>query len=369
MVQNLNCILSMKFKILIYIITCLLSTSVCTALTCVELVSASKSRSVKREYTAPSSHTENEALANQVIGAYRAKDFGPQSIWYKFTQNPQFKGPSVALNRNMTPIDLVAAAFKKENPQQPLDLTYLNYLIQLRSTYQPPSKAKSPTIFVTFESVGIRFLNRLSSERIGLVGFFEGEVDGRRMTKKEFVEHDIGHFHGLELKTGDFTETDFGRDTFTAKHFNNFQYDTISKSLSEHQRVLFDVGYYLYYHEGVGGNDFGYGVSLMGSRPTLQGLQKVYRGIGAFHFSISFDNGFRVRLKKSAYEDAKDMSGSVISRFRNPKDMRNLLPQEVLKAIAERPMDEDKIIGNFIGESFTVFLWYHYSVSRQLLGI
>jgi hypothetical protein len=356
MLEDFKSISKIKNIVLSAYLSIFLVSSFASANTCKLFYLGDKVQSIGRNYTAPRSHTENEELANNVVAAHENRNFGLNSVWYEFIHDPRYNGP-------MEPGEPVLMAAESINAgrirRKPVELDYY-YGVKARD---PDSR-----YFVTWKRIGIRAVNRLVSNRIKFAGFFDGYADGRHFTKRQFLQHDLSHAYSTHESTSVYP--------FDIKLFDKVRYESIVESLSENDRVLFDIGYFLFYFERIANGLHFNEIDL--NNLTLERVQSIYAHLIDSYTSgigIVFENGhpkaevIKERKLPLVYiQPSFEKKFRLVNRFLNKKDLYGLLPRQVKFEIRNQPSDQD-IVGDFVEKSLTLFLQKHYEAVLDLLEI
>ena len=315
-------------------------------------------------YTPSKWHLMGDDIANRVVQSLsHYKGSSANSVWLDFTRDPRYNGrrptkPSGALNTAMNTLEKKSSKVDKEA------------LLLIKETVDD-AKSSWPYFFVTWENLGIRGINRLIAHRIYPVGLTNKSmnVDGRTLEPKAFFEHDLGHAFGNEAIINSSMGTEWGvKDNFSKKFYENFQYDSIIDKLSDSDKVLFDIAYFLYFHEGIGTSGWGYMMAQVhaSSHLSIESIQQAYKAtMGArFDFDFHAEGGLAIFLQRKN----EFTTNNLIQRFLNKGDLYVNLPVEIKNQLKETPEKSSEILANFLSKAFTVFFSPHYDLSKRLLG-
>lgn len=285
------------------------------------------------------------------------------SIWLDFEKDPRYHGHAAkateALEAAMTSLDSDTSKVDRQ------ELTYMAEVLD-------QAQASWPYFFITWEDLGVRAINRLISYRIYPVGLRDTimKVDGRTLEPRKFLEHDLGHARGNELIINSSQKTAWGvKDDFSKTFYKQFNYDSIWSKLTENDRVLFDLAYFLYFHESVGNSTWGFMLAQIhaSARPTVDDLQKIYKGQYYHTFSFEFHNDGTVSVTPKIIDGLADEI--LVERFLDKGDLWVHLPVEIKNQIKNNPDNAKAILAKFLGEMFTVFFKPHYALAKQVLGL
>lgn len=114
------------------------------------------------------------------------------------------------------------------------------------------AKASGASFFLTWQELGLTALNRLFSHRaypIGLVNQ-KTNIDGSSYNPQQVPLHDIFHVYRNEKTIKLFTQQD-GKllENFAEIFYRQIDYDLLAPNFSESDQILFDFGYFVYFHE------------------------------------------------------------------------------------------------------------------------
>jgi hypothetical protein len=332
-------------------------------------------------YSAPQIHLTGENIATKAITEYRRGLTGLNSTFFEFTRDPRFT-PYKKQIEGRKPLDIVEE-YLYGRTGRTADVDSVDEMNVLRSQdAQVNSKAlPEPQFFVTWAAMGIRAINRLIEHRIHLVGLIDGtiEVDGLTMDKVQFVRHDLDHAMALDAMTLDYYEVQklqklhtnhtpqnskakiTIRDRFSRRLFESFSYEAQIKNMSESERVLFDIGYFVFFREDTFFDQVAFGAKLTDAAMQVPhtDLLQIYRSIpSSYEFELTENGDLQVKLSINE----QDLKGqySPLKRFLNSKDLRGLLPPEVERKIQISPSDEKLIIKEFLEETFSFFFARHF---------
>jgi hypothetical protein len=234
------------------------------------------------------------------------------------------------------------------------------------------------TFLLTWENLGLRAINRLFSQRIYPVGLIDQDVkvDGRVMAPWLFPIHDLYHARFNEILVDSFTQRDGKSPRNFAKIFyEQLRYDDLFSTLSEKEKLLFDFGYFIYFHESHGSAEWGSEIAntILTEEISKERLRKFYRDHFFQHenFSFAFSDDGKVTVSlHGKYESIEyDTSFRIVQRLLNKDDMLTHLPMEIQQQIADHPDKVRAIATGFAQEFLTLFFQLHYNLATQILGI
>ena len=310
-----------------------------------------------RVYTAPLEHLEGIEVADKAIAEYDAYN-KPGSVWLAFAKDPRFLNFPVNSSPFSSAIDFFDRQSKKWGG-------YNVYKPDIEPAYKQDAFIGGPAHFlVSWNSLGISTINRLNFHRIYPLALSDTPqpADGQIFRPPHFFGHDAGHA-AQQIKL---LEVPFNR-----LHQKYFNYDTIVRDLNQSDRVLFDIAYFDYSHE-ISQNvyeSFSNHISKCDGQPTLKQLQKAY--ISTFHqvLDFEFEPELKVRISADGIDPRYATRQFYINRFLDKKHTWSQLPMEIQSAVERSPDQANKIVGDFLDESFTLFFRLHYKSTKEMLGI
>jgi hypothetical protein len=220
---------------------------------------------------------------------------------------------------------------------------------------------------VTWENLGVRAINRLISRRIYPVGLVEKTmwVDGDEMTPDAFASHDAGHALDTENlvssgMVGRWTDPP-NLDAIT-RFYQTFEYDRITASMDARRHLLFDLGYFLYFHEGLGIQKWG---GRFGDAATGPRAARLMRLHASYHL---FKDGFAVDINtRSRRTTVSNMAYWLIKRFLDRGDLYVNLPLEIKVACAAQPDQQYALVRGLLTKALTVFFDQHLAHALDAL--
>ncbi|MCB0363629.1 MAG: hypothetical protein KDD35_12960, partial [Bdellovibrionales bacterium] len=224
----------------------------------------------------------------------------------------------------------------------------------------------------TWEPLGIRAINRLYALRFYPVGLMDHDVkaDGARMNRMKFLEHDLKHAIIYEriIRPSPQEEGRPPPNIFTQQFYRQFNYHANISRMSPNDQLLYDLGHFLYFHEGLGLSVFGHDLSWSIPKNNLQEFYRstYFHGLSSeFRFEFSPSDEIRVLRR----QDPKVLIRNLVYRLLDENDMRHQLPLEIETLIKNSPDKADEIVGNFAEKFLTLFFRIHYKVAKQTLEL
>jgi hypothetical protein len=297
--------------------------------------------------------------AEAIVAERAAGNHQADAIWWAFKEDPRFpKG------------------LKLDSPD-PLDWakTYAN-LQALGKDDNGYSLYPTRSSYVRWGLVGLRAMNMLLDMDVDCYALVETgtNIDGQTRNTREVLKHDEVHAcDAYGLANGSYAfEVMIGKK-LTKKHHEfgrqlhqNFRYATETASLSPDEHLLFDFGYYLFFHEALVSYKLNDEFYKIRNRATSYRLSRAYRrGFSSWFwgrdlkFEFSEDHQL---IKVELYDEI-----SLPYRFLNPKDQRPVLPLEIEAEIQAHPDKGLQIVKDFLNEALTVFFKRRYAATARFL--
>lgn len=322
----------------------LAASPVAKAFTCDDLFSSY----VKSTIRVPERYRKGEALLSTLLKSEWSKTPSRDSVWFDFTRDRRYNQWELFADPVREAIAFVEGVSGMEVGR--------GFLFNSRQLNQQIP----PRFFVTWDSLGIRTINRMVSKRIFPLGLIEHGmnliVDGRPMTLVEYFGHDISHSYLIEMILN--TEVVGSERNFSWEFYSGFDYDKILSGLSSREKLYFDLGYYLYIHEANAPRNFG---SPLAQAKTVEELRQVYKAEHSGKFGFSFDHGLKVSITSPQFPLFK-------GRLLNQNDLWKDLPIEVRRKIETDPGQTDVVLKQFLSDVFTVFFREHYKHALSWKG-
>ena len=274
--------------------------------------------------------------------------------WLEFQSDPRHLGTKVTQPEN------ALGAAMHYDPQ------YLDWMNQFRRLARE-GRVTLPRFFITWHALGVRPINRLTSQRIYVVGLIDQaiRVDGKARDAARFLAHDLDHARETEglITTGRFHDDVVAKRRAVRNFHRHFDYARETRLLSLREHVLFDVGYVLYFREGFARPTWNFRFAHVAVAPLDQRLAEIddtYRIFDRYAVSILPDQVARVRLN--------DKSDPIVARFLDPGDLRVNLPRELKRALTSH-RNPQRLVRAFVEEALSVFFTAHYRHARERIGI
>lgn len=347
-----------------------------------------------RHYTAPHWHRVGEDEAMKLVAE---KNNSQSSIWDDFTRDPRFVNLARQVKFQLNPGDTSSdesifnlASELVSQISRPVD----DFKTSSRDLYnlihqEVRDLNLQPKFWVTWQPLGLRAINLLSSKYIYPLGLIDSiaKVDGRLMFPSVFFRHDLDHaliniskidlirdfnfrhevaFNRRKNKASfwELAKYKMGKQgRYYRKFLQVFDYEKIVARLSESDRVLFDVAYFLIMHEGSGSTHLGFPMTMMDlNNLSAKSLQDFYIHESNYYCPnshIEITDGVKVIQKND----------ELVKRFSSKSDLMLDLPIEVSKQIEMNPQMAADLINNFIDEAFSIFYTFHYQATGYAFGI
>lgn len=329
-------------------------------------------------YTPSEWHVRGEDLAIQVINSLSEYYVNSSdSVWINFQQDSRYEGPLILVPSQA--LSSAALHFGSSTLRN-IDAVYLSEM----ERYIASNPLPGPYFFITWEPMGIRAINRLTAQRIHLVGLTDHSLraDGGILEPEEYLIHDINHAHSSERAIGS-----------SPIFFEHFNYDYIVSHLSASDRVLFDIGYFMYFHESYSSygrlywGDFfenirSKNLDSMTPEQIEEYIKSTYKTVFNHLPFEGFSDDSEINIDPPTFQlkfyDSGDVEVKIavskpgdflISRFLDKSDLRVNLPNEVKNQIKEHPERGYSIIQGFLENAFSLFLTQHYAVAKKILGL
>lgn len=219
---------------------------------------------------------------------------------------------------------------------------------------------ESGNFYVTYRDLGIRAINRLTDANLSPMGLMKApkKVDGKKYGITEFFEHDFEHAMLLKtLRDLSFELVDRSGRSLADFH-KSFSYQEAVTKMSETERMYFDMGYFLSFHEN-------YMVNFVTSLSVMLRVSDGVMTKGTIQRAMKQNNLFG--LEFSGERVSSDLIGGaamnpLVNRFLSRGDLFLNLPVELQAKISQihKPIEKAEVVKSFIESSLESFFQNYY---------
>jgi hypothetical protein len=286
-------------------------------------------------------------------------------VFTEFRRDPRF---SNKIPDSLSHLDAAVKFLEHTYSPAKVDLKGLELVQKNRGLNEDQRSQLRKNFFITWKDLGIQAINKLVYHRVPFVGLVEGTVtvDGGFYDALGFFHHDLIHFHISEERSTNKSPI-YGPDRFSQRHFQALNYDQIVSELNPSDRVLFDVAYFVFFHEAFG-QTIGLQVTATAEDFSVERLREIYKRSFPNFLEMSFDPSTMASL--SSFKKDPAAPSSLVSRFLNKADLALLMPNEVLLLVGSLHSRDKKaeVVTEFLNQCFSLFMTYHYQVYLKLLS-
>lgn len=314
---------------------------------------------IHRNLQVPHSHLIGDASARQAVQAQiQSADQRLLFQSIRLEGDPAFRGSVLQSFSDLTETQFgVSKRLQIEIEQQ---LGFLENTLKHH-------KSDQPLFLMTSDQLGLRAFNRLFSQRIYPVRntlrdstMFENISNGPETFLSDLERARLNELLIHSSQSG-ITKN---KSNISSRFYRTFDYQTLTSRLSNDERILFDVAYYLYFYEWIGSINWGQRLAQAldsNGRLTTQDLQRIYSESYLSEFVFSFMQNTKLQVTLTT-----ENGQTLIDRFLDQTDLWIHLPTSIKNQVQRFPQERDLIIRQFLNDAFTIYFNLHFEIARQI---